>query len=238
MRLTTRELCALELGLAMLRSECPPAEYPAIDRARERVRDAATELAMQDGRDELWSAAVATDGDQTCLLTLRTAYRQRRKVRLVYRGGDDMEATIRVVCPYRFVFTNGMWYIVAHCERTKSIRFFRLDRIESAEMTEESFELPEHSKLDAITGDGRMVEGIPEETMTVRYSARIARWIAEREGVPVDTDGALTLEHPVYDRQWAVRHVLRYGPEAEVLGPPVMRELVAARLQALCRSII
>jgi proteasome accessory factor C len=131
-----------------------------------------------------------------------------------------------------------MWYIVAHCERAKSIRFFRLDRIESAEMTEEPFELPEHSKLDAITSDGRMVEGVPEGTMTVRYSARIARWIAEREGMPVDTDGTLTLEHPVYDRQWAVRHVLRYGPEAELLGPPIMRELVAARLQELYRSTI
>jgi predicted DNA-binding transcriptional regulator YafY len=102
---------------------------------------------------------------------------------------------------------------------------------------EESFELPDKASLDAVVRDGRMIVGVPEETMEIRYSARIARWIAEREGVSVDADGTLTLEHPVYDRQWAIRHVLQYGPEAEVLGPPDIRELVTERLQALYGTV-
>jgi predicted DNA-binding transcriptional regulator YafY len=67
--------------------------------------------------------------------------------------------------------------------------------------------------------------------MTVRYSPRIARWVAEREGASLAADGSLTLEHPIADDAWAVRHVLQYGPDAEVLAPDAMRELVAARLR-------
>jgi predicted DNA-binding transcriptional regulator YafY len=66
--------------------------------------------------------------------------------------------------------------------------------------------------------------------MTVRYSPRIARWVAEREGLQLAEDGSLTMEHPVADESWAVRHVLQYGPDAEVLAPAAMRELVADRL--------
>ncbi len=62
--------------------------------------------------------------------------------------------------------------------------------------------------------------------MTVRYSPRIARWVAEREGKPLDEDGSLTLEHPVADDSWAVRHVLQYGPDAELLEPAELREKV------------
>ena len=58
----------------------------------------------------------------------------------------------------------------------------------------------------------------------MRYSPRIARWIAEREGKSLADDGSLTMEHPLADRDWAVRHVLQYGPDVTVLEPAEVRE--------------
>jgi len=69
--------------------------------------------------------------------------------------------------------------------------------------------------------------------MRVRYSARVARWIAERDGVELDADGSLTMEHPLADVQWGVRHVLQYGPDAEVLEPADVRVEVVRRLSGL-----
>jgi predicted DNA-binding transcriptional regulator YafY len=65
--------------------------------------------------------------------------------------------------------------------------------------------------------------GGEHDTMLVRYSPRIARWIAERELRAIGDDGALVLDHPLADVDWAVRHVLQYGPDAEVLSPPTLR---------------
>jgi predicted DNA-binding transcriptional regulator YafY len=39
------------------------------------------------------------------------------------------------------------------------------------------------------------------------------------------------MEHPVADRDWAVRHVLQYGPEAEVLEPAAVRQALRERLE-------
>ncbi|MDO8501626.1 MAG: WYL domain-containing protein [Gemmatimonadaceae bacterium] len=69
--------------------------------------------------------------------------------------------------------------------------------------------------------------------MKVRYSAKVARWIAEREGMQPDADGSLTIEHPLADAEWGVRHVLQYGPDAEVLEPQSLREDVIRRLDAI-----
>jgi predicted DNA-binding transcriptional regulator YafY len=69
--------------------------------------------------------------------------------------------------------------------------------------------------------------------MKVRYSAKIARWIAERERVPLDTDGSLTMEHPLADHDWAVRHVLQYGAEAEALEPQSLRDDIVRRLRGI-----
>jgi predicted DNA-binding transcriptional regulator YafY len=57
--------------------------------------------------------------------------------------------------------------------------------------------------------------------------------IAEREGVELDSDGSLAMDHPLADVQWGVRHVLQYGPDAEVLEPPEVREELARRLSGL-----
>ena len=60
----------------------------------------------------------------------------------------------------------------------------------------------------------------------VRYSPRIARWIAEREAGEWDADGAFGVTHQAADPHWAVRHVLQYGPDAVVLEPEEVRRLV------------
>ena len=75
--------------------------------------------------------------------------------------------------------------------------------------------------------------GEAEDKLVVRYSPRVARWIAEREGKRVADDGCVVVEYPLADLRWAVRHVLQYGPDAEVLSPPRVRDEIRRRLQAL-----
>jgi predicted DNA-binding transcriptional regulator YafY len=84
-----------------------------------------------------------------------------------------------------------------------------------------------------VIGDGKAFQTSSAATLTVRYSPRIARWIAEREGKPLAEDGSLTMEHPLADTDWAVRHVLQYGPDATVLAPAEVREAVVKRLTGM-----
>jgi predicted DNA-binding transcriptional regulator YafY len=41
------------------------------------------------------------------------------------------------------------------------------------------------------------------------------------------------MEHPLADVHWGVRHVLQYGPDAEVLEPADVRTEVVRRLGRL-----
>ncbi len=129
------------------------------------------------------------------------------------------------------VHAEQMWYVVT-VGSDNELRHYRLDRVEAVEVLDEAFE-PDRSVLERVMSAGRAFASSTNKRMTVRYSPRIARWVAERAGASLADDGSLTLEHPVADDAWAVRHVLQYGPEAEVIGPPDMRELIASRLQAM-----
>lgn len=236
MRLTMAELCALELGLSVLRRERPPEEQAAIERALERLRGVITRLPANEAYAGLRVAELPVPGyAQTSLATIRQAMRARERVRLVYRRGGDADATARVIAPYSLAFANGAWFVVAYCSRSEGIRVFRVDRIEAATATGERFELPEDFSVDALVAEGRILTGDTGNAMTVRYGPRVARWIAEREGLALAADGSLTMRHPLLDREWAVRHVLQYGKDAEVVEPAEVRQRVAARLEEMAR---
>lgn len=233
MRLTRGELLALELGLAMLRGERPPEERRAIDGATARLRTAIAKLPDEEIAGDFRVASLSPAGDLEHLRRLREAFRARRKVRLTYRKADEEAPSSRVVCPYGIVFANGMWYAVANCESSEGIRIFRLDRVEQVEPLEARYDSPRGFSIDAIVKDGKAFQSAEAGTLRVRYSPRIARWIAEREGKQVAEDGSLVMDHPLADRDWAVRHILQYGPDAEVVEPEEVRQAIMGRLEGM-----
>ena len=94
------------------------------------------------------------------------------------------------------------------------------------------------SKIETILREGRAFQAPNPGTLRVRYSPRIARWIAEREGKQLEQDGSLTMEHPVADTDWAVRHLLQYGPEVDVLEPEEIRTELQRRLQHMQELVV
>jgi proteasome accessory factor C len=234
MRLTVSELCALELGLAMLSGERPPDEQRAIERARGRLREVIARLPAEPLPDPVRHAEVGAAIDVEHLAAVRTALRDRRKLSLAYRAAGAVETTERIVCPYALAVVSGMFYVVAFCDSSDGVRIFRLDRVESAVVTADGFERPADFTVDGVLTGGKAFhsEGEVREA-TVRYSPRIARWIAEREGRQLEADGGLTISHPVADSEWLIGHVLQYGPDAEVVEPETTRAAVAGRLLAM-----
>jgi predicted DNA-binding transcriptional regulator YafY len=190
-------------------------------------------LPNEEVADDFRVASLSPAGDLEHLRQLREAFRARRKVRLSYRKAGDEASSSRIICPYGIVFASGMWYAVAHCESSEGIRIFRLDRVERVERLEARYDSPRGFSLDALVRDGKAFHATGAGTLRLLYSARIARWIAEREGKELAADGTLIMEHPLADPEWAVRHVLQYGPDVTVLDPPEVRDAVRARLQAI-----
>src|SRR5687767_11028623 len=100
MRLTLAELATLELGLALLASERPPDEQPAIEGARDRLRAAIARLPDDELQDGLRHAELPAPGDRTHLASIRLSIRQKRKIRLGYLRSGAESAGERTVSPY------------------------------------------------------------------------------------------------------------------------------------------
>ena len=165
------------------------------------------------------------------LRTVREGVAEGRMLRIRYLSARATEATERTVAPLGLMPLRGRWFLVAL--QGEECRVFRVDRMESAVLTEERFDRPDGNTVEDLVNRGRMYLGQGSEKLVVRYSERIAPWIAEREGKEPSPDGSVTIEYELGDDEWAVEHVLSYGPEALVVSPNRVRELVRERLREI-----
>lgn len=237
MALTRVELHALELGLAALHHESPPDERRAVLRARDRLRRALATMPGEDiataRHDRYLALGDESDDERRIRRELQRCIRDRTLATITYRSARAPEDSERRVEPLAVIWSRGAWYLVAWCERQEGLRVFRLDRITRATAEAERFAARGGLALDEVLRDGKVLSGGGDEVMRVRYSPRVARWIAERERLPVAADGSVEAEYPLLDVEWGVRQVLRYGPDAEVLSPASLREAVVARLREI-----
>lgn len=82
---------------------------------------------------------IDTKDDQRRTRSLRRieqSLAERRVLALRYRDRRGADSQRRVD-PVLLARTDGNWYLVAHCRTVQAIRWFRLDRIESANLTNE-----------------------------------------------------------------------------------------------------
>jgi len=233
MGLSPAELAALELGLVALEQELPPHEASVARKARERIVKVAPGVEPKKARRPAHAAApTATEQDGVHLSQLRDALNGKLKVKILYRSGSDAKGTMRAVHPYGLVHA-AHWYLVAFCDKANAIRIFRFDRILGVLVLNERATIPDGVQLERTLHHDRALVNHAEEHLVVRYSARVARWIAEREEVEEQPDGSVMVRHPLLDDDWAVRHVLQYGPDAVVVEPQRIQVLVRDRLATI-----
>jgi proteasome accessory factor C len=235
-RLMPREALALTLGLRLL------ADGAEADRAALRALATRLDVALASvPAEELAEGFALAAGDpagEGALDLLREAARERRPCRLRYLKPADVEPEPRVLQPYALVHAGGRWYALGHCPESAGIRAFRLDRILAVTPLAGTFDVPEgFDAADHIQTDGPLAGSLFRADdpldVAVRYSPRVARWIEERVTGDARTDGGIVVRHVVADPGWLVRHVLYHGPDAEVIEPPDMRELMRQRVEQI-----
>jgi proteasome accessory factor C len=241
-KLSPREALALTLGLRLLAESAESGRADALRALAGRL-DAALAVIPAAALAEDFALGAGDPEGEGLLAMLREAARERRPCRLQYLKPADLEPEPRVLHPYALVHAGGRWYALGHSPEAGGVRAFRLDRVLAVSPLDGTFDVPEDfDARDHIEKSGPLPGGVfrADETVevTVRYSPRIARWIEERADSAVEKrpDGSVDVRHPVADPGWLVRHVLYHGPDAEVVQPPEMRDLVRQRIAQILRS--
>ncbi len=238
-KLNRPEMLALDLGLGMLQRELPMDERAVVTRTRQALKAITVRRAssVSEGakREDIVLAEGAPEPELVVLGVLQTAFEQHRVVVMHYQRPDESQPSARRVRPYALVRADANVYLVGHCERAEALRVFRLDRVTAATITTDGYDVPADFAVAQVLQSGGVFkkDDGKDDTLVVRYSPQVARWIAERTGQAIAADGTIEVSYPLADEAWAVRHVMQYGPDAVVVSPASIREQVIGAIDAL-----
>jgi len=159
------------------------------------------------------------------------------QLQIRYRTGQGDE-TERRVDPYGLAYRTGRWYAVCYCHLRDDLRVFRLDRVVSAEATEERFIRPEHfDTLEYVLGSiGRLPGAYPIDVL-LHTSLEAARaHVPATLGTVAEGPEGVRLTGYVDDLDWMARFLAGLECGFEIWAPDVLRDALrrlAGRLAAV-----
>lgn len=240
---TEDEALAIVLGLLTARRMGLAAAAPAVEGALAKV-DRVLPVALRERVQAVQETLILNLrlGDvppmPATVITLSTAARQRKRVRLSYRSWTD-DYSERTIDPYGVVYNAGSWYVAAHCHLRSGTRMFRLDRVLTADVCEtESFVRPEgFDSLDFVL---RSLAGTPRK-LPVLVTLRLPLAQAE-ERIPAslaaleETEDGVLMRCSTDSPGWMAHVLASLECDLVVHQPPELRDALLELGQRLVRN--
>jgi proteasome accessory factor C len=225
MRLVPSEaLTLLAAGRASLATPGADVDGP-LSRALDKV---AASLGRSDDDDETIGVDLGAVEPET-LEVVRRGVAEHRRLEIDYYSFGKDEHAVRQVDGYRVSNQDGNWYLLAFCHLAQAERVFRVDRIESARLLDDTFEPPAEPSNAVTFSPG---PDAPRVTLRVQPAAA---WVVEyfpHERAEALNDGSWDVTLAVTALPWLARLLLRLGPDAALVSVDGASPEVTAAIEA------
>lgn len=159
------------------------------------------------------------------------------KVEIGYRSPRSGILRTRTLSPYALEPTPSGIYVIGFDEWAKDTRTFKLDRLETAVVLEDTFTVPASFDLESHLSSGwRIMAGDEVETVRLQFSAAVTAHIHERHWHPTQTlektdDGGCLLTVKVAQPQEMQPFIRSWGAQVKVLSPVWLQAEIAQDLR-------
>ena len=160
------------------------------------------------------------------------------KIRLEYHSLYEQKVIRTLVSPYRLLFHKRTWYVIGRSSLHRAARIFHLVRIQSSELTEDTFETPPRFSLNRFLGNAWSLvrERGARTDVVIRFQPKVATNVSEvvwhkTQQMIWNEDGTLDFHVTVDGVNEISWWIMGYADQAEVLEPSKLRELIKQRVQ-------
>lgn len=163
---------------------------------------------------------------------------QRHATFIVYQSLNSTEPVTYEIFPYGLIYHRHSLYVAAFSRDHNELRTFKIDRMESAEVTRIPFQMPKDFDLEEhLSRAFGMFQGKGNVTVKIRFQASVARYVTESrwhdsQKLTLQRDGSVLAEFQLSETEEIKRWVYGFGPAAMVLAPESLRREMARELHA------
>ena len=166
------------------------------------------------------------------------AWREHRRMRLLYAAARDGEPTERDVDTHALFLQDGAWYARVYCHLRREVRNLALHRMRNPVLLAQTFERDPALVESLLTGNAFNYETV--KNVRVHCSREKADIIRERQWFPGQKtiplpDGALEINFTEAPKPTLLYWILSYAGHLTILDPPEMTTAVHNAAERILR---
>jgi predicted DNA-binding transcriptional regulator YafY len=174
-------------------------------------------------------------GKEHIIDTIMEALSHHRSCKVSYHAFSSNTVKTYVIHPLKLLPHRGGLYVLVRIPKHDSINPLAVERIQSLELLEKTFNPPSDADLQSMLNLAFNLTLDDPITATIRFLPAIAPYIRERrwsnhQTLEDNDDGSCTLTITTSGRNDLLYWILSWGAQAEVLSPPSFRQQAKATI--------
>jgi len=167
------------------------------------------------------------------------AMEERRITNITYQSLQATEPVSYSVYPLGMIHHHGSLYLAGWAPEHEELRHWKVDRIESLEVTGLQFQQPEGFDIKKhLAKSFGIFHGEGDIHVKVRFSPTVARFVQEgrwheTQRLTRQPDGSLLAEFDLSTTEELKHWILSFGKEAEVLEPEGLRREMVSEAKSI-----
>lgn len=166
---------------------------------------------------------------------------KKKTLSFTYSSPARKEEIRRSVDPYHLFNYMGTWHLIGYCHMRKDIRDFKLNRIKTPTILNQSFRIPGTFNFrDYFLSSFGIYKGRNKKQVVLCFTPEKAKWISDQiwhkdQKAKFLDDGSLELSFPVADFSEIAREILKHGSGVEVIRPEALRILIKSEAEKIVK---
>jgi proteasome accessory factor B len=160
----------------------------------------------------------------------------QRRGKIAYFSFNSKKTKTYTVDPYRLVYWHGGLYLYARAAEYKEVRTFAVERIQSIDVSEETFEVPADFNPSEYAKGAFGIAGGKPEAVEIQFDPSAAVYIRERvwhesQELAEAKDGSVVMRMSVTPGPELKQWVKGFLPHVKVLKPASLRAEIARDIE-------
>ncbi|MGG5373158.1 helix-turn-helix transcriptional regulator [Enterococcus sp. AZ196] len=160
---------------------------------------------------------------------LKSGILNRKKVAFEYISQSNQREK-RVCNPLKLIFKSQTWYLQAFCLSRKDFRVFKISRMQSLKIMDETFTPMVVPEIAVPEREGQRIE------LTLAFSKEILYRVFDdfdHQDITIQKDGSAIVTTQVTDQRWLIRQLLSYGKHLKILSPDSIKERMKHEIEEI-----
>lgn len=175
-------------------------------------------------------------GKQDVINALIDAVLHQRRADIAYFSFKSRRTKSYTVDPYRLVYYHGGLYMYARAQEYGDVRTFAVERVETIEVRDETFEIPADFNISEHARAAFGMTGGKPEPVEVVFEPEAATYVRERvwhesQELEEGPGDALTLRMTVHPGPELKAWIKGYLPHVRVVRPAALRDAITADVE-------